>query len=95
MRADLTVLERGQHLSRRKELYEAKNPETKQGAQGGGKGGKGTRRKTENEKISFSVDTAAKMGVTPRTIQMATRIARGKESQSEKISFSQEEGLLL
>ena len=85
MRADLTVLERGQHLSRRKELYEAKNPETKQGAQGGGKGGKGTRRKTENEKISFSVDTAAKMGVTPRTIQMATRIAEKIDAEVQEI----------
>ena len=85
MRADLTVLERGQHLSRRKELYEAKNPGTKQGAQGGGKGGKGTRRKTENEKISFSVDTAAKMGVTPRTIQMATRIAEKIDAEVQEI----------
>ena len=105
MRADLTVLERGQHLSRRKELYEAKNPETKHGGApgkaGGGKvakvdklstfasdekaQGKETKRKTENEKISFSADTAAKMGVTPRTIQMATRIAQDIDAEVQEI----------
>jgi ParB family transcriptional regulator, chromosome partitioning protein len=42
-RTELTVLERGEHLARRKALYLARHPETKVGAKGGGRGGVGTR----------------------------------------------------
>lgn len=47
-RAELTVLERAEHLSRRKVLYEARHPDAKVGAKGGGRGGKGSRPGTEN-----------------------------------------------
>lgn len=75
IRNDLTVLERGEHLARRKEIYELKYPETRQGAQGGGRNGVGTRQRTETEIISFSADTAAKTGQTDRTIRQEVQIA--------------------
>ncbi|MCL6447851.1 MAG: hypothetical protein K6U04_06810 [Armatimonadetes bacterium] len=63
----MTTLERGEHLKRRKEIYEAKYPEAKKG-QYGYKGNKVVT-KAESEIISFSEATAAKLGVSPRTVQ--------------------------
>lgn len=74
MRNDLTVLERSESLKRRKEIYEAKYPETRRGGD----------RKSEEAKSKrkdfaliqpFSTDTAAKIGVTPRTVQHEVQIA--------------------
>jgi len=65
----LTILERGEHFLRRKEIYEARHPEAKRGQYGGGRDGVGTKRRTESETISFSADTAAKLDVSPRTVQ--------------------------
>ncbi|MBF0115631.1 MAG: ParB N-terminal domain-containing protein [Magnetococcales bacterium] len=48
-RADLTHLERAEHLAERKSLYETMHPEVRHGACGGGKNGVGTRERTENE----------------------------------------------
>ena len=47
-----------EHLKRRKELYEARGPETKAGV-AGGRG----REKIASEIISFAIDTATKTGV--------------------------------
>lgn len=68
-RADLTELERGEHLAKRKEVYEALYPETKRG---------GDRRsddfQTEKSSVrSFADDTAEKVGVTDRSIRQAIR----------------------
>lgn len=68
IRAELTELERGEHLARRKDIYIARHPETRQG--GVGRGGY----KDENSS-SFSADTATKLGVTERTVQIAVRRA--------------------
>ncbi|MDD3525288.1 MAG: DNA methyltransferase [Candidatus Cloacimonetes bacterium] len=76
IRNELTVLERADHLARRKEIYEELHPETKVGQYGGGRGGVGTKCKTETEIISFSDDTAAKTGVTPRTIRQEVQISK-------------------
>lgn len=73
IRAELTTLERGEHLLRRKEIYEAKHPEAKKG-QYGHKGNKVVT-KAESEIISFSEDTAAKLGVSSRTVQQEVQIA--------------------
>jgi len=68
IRAELTVLERAEHLRRRKEIYEAKHPEARR-PQGG-------RRPKNSEIISpFSEATATKLGVSPRTIQQEVQIA--------------------
>jgi ParB-like chromosome segregation protein Spo0J len=71
-RAELTALERSEHLLRRKELYEELHPETRQHVAGATAAhasmGRGTA--TDNLSVaSFAVDTAAKTGVTDRSIR--------------------------
>ena len=80
----LTALERAEALKRRKEIYEAKYPETKKG-QYGYKGGQ-IIKKVENETISFSKDTAKKIGLSQRTIQHEVQIAEKIDKEvKEKI----------
>lgn len=66
-RAELTELERGEHLARRKAIYETEWPQTKAG---------GDRRSEgfQNDKLSFrsfADDTAAKVGMDKRSVQRA------------------------
>jgi N6-adenosine-specific RNA methylase IME4 len=63
------VLERGEHYARRKPIYEQLHPEA---ATHGG-----DRRSKRNDFVlnSFADDTAAKTGVTPRTVQQEVQIA--------------------
>jgi N6-adenosine-specific RNA methylase IME4 len=74
-RNELNALERSEQLARRKGIYEALHPETKHGALGGGKSGIGTRVRTEDDTMSFSVNTAQQTGQSPRTIQRAVQVA--------------------
>lgn len=69
VRRELSVLERGEHLLRRKRLYETKHPETRRGVAGGK-----ARQGAAMEIASFADDTAAKMGVTSRTIRQEVQI---------------------
>jgi ParB family chromosome partitioning protein len=71
VRQELTILERSEQLSRRKEIYEVLHEETKRG----NSPGRGHREKKRNEFASFAADTASKTGCTPRTIQHAVQIA--------------------
>lgn len=71
IRSELTVLERGEHLARRKEIYEALHPQARHG---------GDRRSDEagskrKDFVSFAADTAAKAGVSERTVQHEVQIA--------------------
>ena len=79
IRNDLKDLERSEHLAERKRLYLLKHPETKQGAQGGGRNSKGTRRKTETAdsavSVAFADDTAAKTGQSVRTVREDVQVA--------------------
>ena len=68
-RQELSPLDRAIFLGRRQELYEARFPGTKHGAQGG-RGG----HRNEDENFSFSKATSQAIGMTDRTIQRATRI---------------------
>lgn len=70
-RAELTHLERAEHLAERKALYEMKYPQTKQGAAGANKRWD----ENANEINSFALDTAQKTGSTERSIQKAVRRA--------------------
>ena len=68
-RAELTELERGEHLARRKEVYEVLHPGSRRG---------GDRRseefQTENSSVrSFAKDIAEKVGVTDRAIRQSIR----------------------
>lgn len=79
IRNELTVLERGETLKRRKEIYEAMYPESKK-PQGG--------RPPKNCEIisSFSTDTANKTGFSSRTVQQEVQIAdKIDEEVKEKI----------
>lgn len=78
IRAELTVLERGEHLKRRKEMYEAKWPETK--AEERRKLGLKQYRAEiisarEEASPTFATDTATKTGVTARTIRQEVQVA--------------------
>ena len=72
IRNESTVLERSEGLKECKEIYEALHPETKREA---------TLKQYRNEMISqreipsFASDTAAKINVSPRTIQQEVQIA--------------------
>lgn len=79
IRNELAVLERGEILKRRKEIYEVKWPETRQGMSGGWHNNKGEN--LESETISFSRDTAAKTGLTSRTIQQEVQIATNLDEE--------------
>lgn len=68
IRAELTELERGEHLARRKDIYIARHPETRQGGTG--------RAGYKNDNLSsFSEDAATKIGVTERTVERSVRRA--------------------
>jgi len=75
IRAELSPAERASHYKRLKEIYETKHPETRKGAQGGGRAGKGTRRRTGSAKSSFSAATAGKTGRSKRSIEREVRRA--------------------
>ncbi|MBX9594206.1 MAG: ParB N-terminal domain-containing protein, partial [Roseomonas sp.] len=69
MRRELSALDRAVFLARRKDVYEALNPDTKHG-------GKRDKGKSTSLSTRFSAATAAKLGVDERTIQRA--VARAK-----------------
>lgn len=69
MRRELSALDRAVFLARRKDVYEALNPETRHG-------GKRDKGKSTSLSTRFSAATAAKLGVDERTIQRAVSRAR-------------------
>jgi ParB family chromosome partitioning protein len=73
IRVDLTELEIASHLKRRKDIYIARHPETRQGG-APGKAGGGKLAKTD-KLSSFAQDTAVKTGCNERTIRRAVRRA--------------------
>lgn len=99
IRNELNVLERGEQLKARKDLYEAKFPETKVGA----KGGKGNAKPLANESaesaFSFVKDTAAKTNKSTRTVsedvQIANRIAEPVRDAIRHTPLADKKGELL
>lgn len=74
IRAELTELERGEHLLRRKEIYEALHPQTGHG----GHRSSGSTLPLENgakRPKSFAEDTAEKTGQSARTVRGAVQVA--------------------
>lgn len=90
-RADLTELERGEHLVRRKAVYEKTHPETR-AATGSELAQKRWGNAAENfSAASFAADTAAKVGVTDRSIRQAIRrIDRIDEKLRDRIRSNAE-----
>lgn len=92
-RSELTVLQRGEHLAKRKRIYEFLHPETKAKVAGGK-----ARQGTASEIISFAADTAAKTGLSARSVQQDVQIAekldpavksalRGTEAEDSKTTL--------
>jgi len=81
----LTALGRAEALKRRKEIYEAKYPETKPEIKRKS-GLKQFRDEIVSPRSTFSEDTAQKIGLSQRTIQHEIQIAEKIDSQvKEKI----------
>lgn len=73
-RADLTELERGEHLMRRKKVYERKWPQTRAGlAQAAGMNRAVGNDVDENFSPTFTADTADKTGISQRAVQLSIR----------------------
>ncbi|MEX0758760.1 MAG: ParB N-terminal domain-containing protein [Tistlia sp.] len=70
LRHELNPLDRAVSLARRKEIWERLYPETKQHAAGGhAKAG------SASDTMSFAKSTAERLGISPKTIERAVRIA--------------------
>ncbi len=74
IRNELTVLERAEQLTTRKEIYEELFPSTRKGGRRGNQFTGGLKR--QNDRLSFCQDTSKKTGQSARTVQRLIRIAR-------------------
>ena len=72
-RNDLSLLERAEHLCRRKELYEKLHPETRKGGDRGNQ--YSGRKRSQNDNLAFSRSAATFTGQSSRTVQRFVRIA--------------------
>ena len=89
VRNDLSAVEYGEILLRRKEIYETLYPETKATYNGGGFKGN-QYQKVETEKISpaiksFVRSTAEKAGISPRRVEMEIRTAKQLAPEAKEI----------
>lgn len=95
MRSELTEMERARALARRKEIYEIKHPETRQGGDRGNQhtGGR------QSDKMSFSQQTAAKIGKTAKTVERSVRIGERltpeAEDEAKKLGLDDHQAALL
>jgi hypothetical protein len=77
-RVELTELEKSEHLSKRKELYEQLHPDTRQHVAGARAANASMKRgdaTANSATASFANDTSGKIGMSPRAIRQATRRA--------------------
>lgn len=84
IRSELHYLDRGEHLRRRKQIYELLYPETKAGGDRKSEEFK-TKRIEGGLKPSFAADTAAKTNLSERTIQQDIQLAKLKPEVKEEI----------
>ena len=77
VRHELNPLDRAMFLAERKVIYERLHPETKKGA-------KNQHSKSLSDIVSFSKETAAKVGLSERAIQRAVSIATGLSVETRK-----------
>ena len=73
-RAELTELERGEHLTKRKEVYERLHPQSKQHIAGAVAANEAMGNATDNSSVaSFAADSAGKTGASDRDIRRSIR----------------------
>ena len=83
VRSDMSTLEYGEILLRRKEIYETLHPETKRGMRNG--------QTSKSDKMSFletksfAKDTAEKLGVVPRTVERQIQTAKNLTQEAKEI----------
>ena len=75
VRADLSPIDYGDLLLRRKEIYERLHPETKNGGDRRSEDFRTKNFRSDSEK-SFSEDAAEKLGIAPRTVEMKIQVAK-------------------
>lgn len=89
VRTELSVIEYGELLERRKEIYESLHPETKAGqAQATGMNraiGNNVSDKMSATLKSFSQDTADKLGVSPRTVERTIQMMNGLTEDTREV----------
>lgn len=88
VRKNLPIIDFGNLLLRRKEIYETLHPETKATYEGGAY--RGNQHREVGEKISptskgFVKDTAEKLGVSPRTVEIQIQIAKNLTSAAKEM----------
>ena len=84
IRSDLSPVEYGEMLLRRKEIYETLHPETKRGGDRKSEEIKRTKCPFDPAK-SFVDDTADKLGVNPRTVRRQIQTAKNLTSETKEI----------
>lgn len=83
-RSGLPAVEYGEILLRRKEIYEALHPEAKHG--GDRKSGEIKTKKFRFDPVkSFAQDTAEKLGVVPRTVELQIQTAKNLTPEAREI----------
>lgn len=89
VRTELPVIEYGELLERRKEIYESLHPETKAGqAQAAGMNraiGNSVSDKMSATLKPFSQDTADKLGVSPRTVERTMQMMSGLTEDTREV----------
>ena len=89
VRTELSVIEYGELLERRKEIYESLHPETKAGqAQATGMNraiGNNVSDKMSATLKSFAQDTADKLGVSPRTVERTVQMMNGLTEDAREV----------
>lgn len=84
VRSGLPAVEYGEILLRRKEIYEALHPEVKHG--GDRKSGEIKTKKFRFDLVkSFAQDTAEKLGVVPRTVELQIQTAKNLTPEAREI----------
>jgi len=89
VRTELSVIEYGELLERRKEIYESLHPETKAGqAQAAGMNraiGNNVSDKMSVTLRSFAQDTAGKLGVSSRTVERTIQMMNGLTEDTREV----------
>ena len=89
VRKSLHYIDESDQIAERKKIYEALHPETVQYVAAGKASGKSRRTNEPGSLVqpaaeSFAKDTAAKVGVTPRTIEQSVQIAENLTDESKE-----------